>query len=64
MLAVFLLIKLSLLGKQKISDFIHNTDLGSLIGNFDYGYFTMWKFNNFSVTLILSKINFGRFQRV
>ena len=27
MLAVFLLIKLSLLGKQKISDFIHNTDV-------------------------------------
>ena len=39
------------------------TDLGSLIGIFDYGYFTVWKFSNFSDTLISHEINFADFRR-
>ena len=35
------------------------TDLDSLMGNFDCGYFTNWKFSNFPATLILREINFG-----
>ena len=35
------------------------TDLGSLIGNFDCGYSTVWKFSNFPSALILREINFG-----
>ena len=35
------------------------TDLGRLIGNFDCGYSTMWKFRNFSATLVLRQINLG-----
>ena len=41
------------------------TDLGSLIGNFDYVYSTVWKFSYFPVTpLILREINFGSIQKV
>ena len=36
-----------------------STDLGCLIGIFDYGCSTVWKFNNFPDTLILREINFG-----
>ena len=36
-----------------------HTDLGSLSGNFDFGYFTVWKFSNFSATMILCEIDFG-----
>ena len=32
---------------------ITNTDLGSLIGIFDYGFPKVWKFSNFPATLIL-----------
>ena len=35
------------------------TDLGNLIGTFDFGYFTVWKFSNFPGTLILCEINFS-----
>ena len=40
------------------------TDLGSLIGNLDFGYFTVWIFSNFPATLILREINFASFQKV
>ena len=40
------------------------TDLSSLIGNFDWGYSTVWKFSHFPATLILREIYFGWFQRV
>ena len=36
------------------------TDLDSLIGNFECGYFTVWKFPNFSATVISREINFGQ----
>ena len=36
-----------------------NTDLGSLIGKWEY---TMWKFQDFSATQILREINFGHFE--
>ena len=39
------------------------TDLGSLIGNFDRGYSSDWKFSNFPATLILCEINLGWFQK-
>ena len=35
------------------------TDLGSQIGNYDCGYFTVWKFSNFPATQILREIKFG-----
>ena len=35
------------------------TDLGSLIGDFDCGYSTEWKFSHLPATLILREINFG-----
>ena len=38
---------------------LENTDMGILIGNFDCGYSTVWKFSHFSTTLILREINFG-----
>ena len=38
---------------------LKNTDLGSLIGNFDCKYSTVWDFSNFPATNILCKINFG-----
>ena len=40
------------------------TDLGNLIGNFDCGYSTIWKFSKFSAILILREINFGWLQKV
>ena len=40
------------------------TDLGSLIGIFDFGYATVWKFSNFPGTLILREIDFGWFQKI
>ena len=40
------------------------TDQGSLIRIFDYGYCTVWKFSNFSATLIFREINFGRVQKI
>ena len=40
------------------------TDLGSLIGNFDYAYSTVWKSSNFPATLILHEIDFGWFEKV
>ena len=41
-----------------------STDLGSLFGNFEYGYFTLWKFINLPTTMILREINFGWFHKV
>ena len=41
-----------------------STDLGSLIGNFNCGYWTVWKFCIFSATMILREINFAWFQMV
>ena len=35
------------------------TDLGSQIRNFNFRYFTVWKFSNFTAALILREINFG-----
>ena len=35
-----------------------HTDLGSLIGNFDFENSIVWDFCNFPVTLILREINF------
>ena len=38
---------------------LFDTDLGSLIGNFDCGHSTVWIFSNFpGTTLILREINF------
>ena len=49
---------LSKLGvRRAFSD--QGTDLGSLVGNFNCGYYTVWKFSNFPTNLILHKINFG-----
>ena len=59
-----------LLQKQSIWEKIFEistlcTVLGSLIGNFDYVYSTVWKFSYFPVTpLILREINFGSIQKV
>ena len=39
------------------------TDLGSLIGNFEW-IFHSWKFSHFLATLILQEINFCWFQKV
>ena len=39
--------------------FIVSTDLGSLFGNFDFGFSTVWKFSNFSAASIQHEINFG-----
>ena len=35
------------------------TDLGSLNGNFDCGYSTVWMISHFAATQILREINFG-----
>ena len=49
---------LSKLGvRRAFSD--QGTDLGSLVGNFNCGYYTVWKFSNFPTKLILRKIHFG-----
>ena len=45
--------EIDLLGKEWI------TDLGSLIGNFNCRYATVWKFSNFPAIKILREINFG-----
>ena len=39
------------------------TDLDNLIGTFDCGYSTDWKFSNFAVTFILREISFCLFQK-
>ena len=41
--------------------FINSTDLGSIIGDFDCEYSTVWKFRNFPAFLVLCEINFGGF---
>ena len=40
-----------------------NTDLGSLIENFDRGYSTVWKFRHFHTTLILRETILADFRR-
>ena len=40
------------------------TDLGSLIGIFDSGYSTVWKFSKVPCTLILREVNFDGFQKI
>ena len=39
-----------------------HTDLGSLIGNFDFENSKVWDFCNFPVTLLLREINFAEFR--
>ena len=41
-----------------------DTDLGSLIWNFDYGYSTMWEFSDFPGILVLREFNSDWFQKV
>ena len=66
--------KMTIYCKYVIAIFIRNrfaysrlvfftTDLGSLIGNFEHGYSTVWKII-FLATLILGEINFVWYQRV
>ena len=47
----------------EIQIFAH-TGLGSLIGIFDCGCSTVWKFSNFPAIQILRENNFGKFQKV
>ena len=42
----------------------NTTHLGSLIGIFYFGYYTVWKFSNFPGTLTLREIDFGWFQKI
>ena len=51
-------------GELHFRPFSPTTYLDSLIGNFDSGYSTEWKFSNFLAALILREINFGSFQKV
>ena len=44
---------------RKKNHLFTNTDMSSLIGNFDCGYSTVWKFSYFPATLILCEINFS-----
>ena len=51
-------------GLLEFADIKISTFMSSLVGNFDHGYSTVWKFGNFYGNKILREINFGWFQMV